>query len=141
VGGRPYRCWPLISVLALGPLPTSAAFARSHTRDVLAEWRLPVDLVRDAETLVSELSTNALQATWSLDGAMPIALWLLANSQRLTIEVWDWCAGDPVRRPAAADAESGRGLAIVEAYSNRWGVRRATSRVKAVWCELLIRAD
>jgi anti-sigma regulatory factor (Ser/Thr protein kinase) len=139
--GRPYRCWPLISMLALGPLPTSAAFARSHTRDVLAEWRLPVDLIRDAEMLVSELSTNALRATWSLQEAMPIALWLLANQQRLTIEVWDCHAGDPARRPAPADAEDGRGLVIIEAYSNRWGVRRATSRVKAVWCELLIQAD
>jgi hypothetical protein len=69
---------------------------------------------------------------------MPIALWLLAHHQRLTIEVWDCHPGDPVRRPAPADAEGGRGLAIVDAYSHRWGVRRATPRVKAVWCELLI---
>jgi anti-sigma regulatory factor (Ser/Thr protein kinase) len=139
--GRPYLCWPLISALALGPLPTSAAFARAHTRDVLAEWQLPVDMVRDAEMLVSELSTNALRATWSLDEAMPIALWLLADQQRLTIEVWDCHPGDPVRHQAPVGAESGRGLVIVEAYSNRWGVRRATSRVKAVWCELLMRGD
>jgi anti-sigma regulatory factor (Ser/Thr protein kinase) len=98
-------------------------------------------MVRDTEMLVSELTTNALQATWTLDEAMPIALRLLASHQRLTIEVWDCHPGDPVRRPTPPDAESGRGLAIVEAFSNRWGVRRATSRVKAVWCELLVRGD
>jgi anti-sigma regulatory factor (Ser/Thr protein kinase) len=134
----PYLRWPLMSVLVLGPLPTSASFARSQARNVLAEWRLPRDMVSDSEMVVSELATNALQATWTLDQPQPIALWLLASRRRLTIEVWDRHPGVPVRRQATADSESGRGLAIVEAYSSRWGVRRATSRVKAVWCELLI---
>ncbi|GAA2630631.1 ATP-binding protein [Streptomyces axinellae] len=44
----------------------------------------------------------------------------------------------PMPSPAAPDAESGRGLALVEALSLRWGVERR-GRVpfaKTVWCEL-----
>jgi hypothetical protein len=36
------------------------------------------------------------------------------------------------------DAEGGRGLAVIEVYSNRWGTRRLSPHVKTVWCELLM---
>lgn len=132
-----YLRWPRVSLLELGPLPTAASCARLHTRNVLAEWELPRALAADVEMCVSGTITNALRATVSLAEPQPIALRLLANRERLVAEAWDCHPGDPVRRTAVADDEGGRGLAVIEACSNRWGVRHLSANVKSVWCELI----
>jgi anti-sigma regulatory factor (Ser/Thr protein kinase) len=167
-GGNEYLRWPLVTVLDLEPVPTAAASAREHTRRVLADWGLPRDMVGDAEILVSELTTNAFRATLALHELKlaarepsllsepeppPIALRLLANPERLVIEAWDCHPAVPVPRAAASDAaasvtaasvkdgnyeEGGRGIDVIEAYSNRWGARRLSRNVKTVWCELLM---
>lgn len=128
--------WPLVSVLEFGSLPTAVACARAHTRSVLAEWGL-AHLVDDAEILTSELITNALKISWTLKDRPSIVLRLLANEQQLLIEAWDQCIERSDRsRHAPDDAEHGRGLLVVAALSNRWGVGRMGSRFKVVWCEL-----
>ncbi len=130
------RQWPLASGLELGALPTAVGCGRDHARQVLQEWGLS-DLASDAELLVSELLTNALRATWALDPPAPVSLRLLANDQQLIIEVWDRCVEGPELRPQhSGDDEHGRGLMVVNALSNRWGVRRVSENVKVVWCEL-----
>ncbi|MFJ3304663.1 ATP-binding protein [Streptomyces sp. NPDC086549] len=48
--------------------------------------------------------------------------------------------GDRIPRlpdPAAEDAETGRGLRIVAAYADRWGVDEAPAHGKTVWAELV----
>jgi anti-sigma regulatory factor (Ser/Thr protein kinase) len=135
-----YLRWPLVSILELGPFPEAPSRARRHTKDVLGTWGAPRALVPDAEMLCSELVTNALRASLSLTPPLPFGLRLLANAQRLVIEAWDCHPADPVRRSAADqedEAESGRGLAIVEGLANRWGSRRLSENVKTVWAELL----
>ena len=56
----------------------------------------------------------------------------------LRIEVTDaW--GDRVPQipdPVSDGAESGRGLRIVSAYADRWGVDQAPANGKTVWAEL-----
>jgi hypothetical protein len=42
----------------------------------------------------------------------------------------------PVRNEAAADAESGRGLQVVESCSVRWGWQPLASGGKVVWALL-----
>jgi len=86
---------------------------------------------------------NAVQATLSLQPLpraepWPVGLRLLGRRQRIVLEVWDCHPGVPVRRVAPDDAECGRGLAIVHELANRWGSRRLTAHVKAVWAELLL---
>jgi anti-sigma regulatory factor (Ser/Thr protein kinase) len=130
--------WPRVSVLELGAYETAPSCARLHTRNVLAEWRIPRDLILDTEMICSELATNALRATWALPEHAPIALRLLANVERLVIEVRDSHPGQPVRQPPTDTAASGRGLQIVHSLSNRWGSRRLSAHLKAVWAELLI---
>jgi anti-sigma regulatory factor (Ser/Thr protein kinase) len=138
----PRRCipllWPLASRLELGPYPTAPSCARLHTRNVLTEWNLDRGLVADAEICVSETITNALRATLTLPDPLPIGLRLLANAERLVTEAWDCHPGAPVSRPVTLDDEGGRGLAVIDAYSNRWGVRRLSPHVKTVWCEFLL---
>jgi anti-sigma regulatory factor (Ser/Thr protein kinase) len=131
--------WPLVSALEFGSLPTAVGSARAHTRTILAEWGL-ADLIEDAAILVSELMTNALEASWRLDDRPPIALRLLADHDRLLIEAWDQDAGscDLHPREPPGDEDHGRGLMVVDALSRRWGVRRASLRHKVVWAELAV---
>jgi anti-sigma regulatory factor (Ser/Thr protein kinase) len=86
----------------------------------------------DAELVVSELITNALR-----HGGPGVDLWvrpLAAGGLRL--EVVDGRGGSTpqVQRPDD-DAESGRGLVIVETLARRWGTERLAAG-KQVWCEL-----
>jgi anti-sigma regulatory factor (Ser/Thr protein kinase) len=137
-----YLRWPLVSVLELDVSDGASTCARRHLRDVLPAWRVPRGVAMEAELICSELVTNATQATAKLPEPQPVGLRLLANAQRLVLEVWDCHPGVPVRRPpsevASAEAVSGRGLAIVEELSNRWGTRRLSPHVKSVWAEFLL---
>jgi anti-sigma regulatory factor (Ser/Thr protein kinase) len=135
--GTAIQGWPLVSRLEFGPLPGAVPCARLHTRNVLHEWHLR-HLADDAETLVSELMTNALRASQRVRDIRPIGLCLRANHQYLVIEVWDGSPDDPRAAGLDYDAENGRGLAVIEALSGRWGCQRTGVSTKVVWCELAI---
>jgi anti-sigma regulatory factor (Ser/Thr protein kinase) len=99
--------------------------------------RLPdvaVPLAEDVLLLVSELVTNAVR-----HGAPAIELCLVLEADRVRVEVSD--SGDalpvvPVGRPSA-DRATGRGLLIVAATAQDWGVVQAPGRSgKTVWAEL-----
>jgi anti-sigma regulatory factor (Ser/Thr protein kinase) len=132
--------WPQCSFLELAALPTVVPCGRLHTRQVLWEWKLD-HLADDAETLVSELLTNAVRASWSPAGPGLVALRLLANHERLVIEVWDQNPDHPQPRQADHQSESGRGFVVIEALSHRWGFRRVSPSFKVVWCELAAGCD
>jgi hypothetical protein len=104
-----YVRWPRVSVLEVGPVPSAPSRARLHVAAALADWGVPRSLAFDGEMLCAELMANAYRATLALTPPQPIGLRLLANVQRLVIEVWDAHPGDPVRRVVPATAESGRG--------------------------------
>ena len=128
--------WPLHSYLELGALPGAVPCARLHTRQLLWEWGLN-EVVDDAELLVSELVTNALRATAAMRQTLPIRLWLLSNNVRVVISVWDGNPHPPVHVSVGDDAESGRGLVLVEALSGRWDwFAHKGLGGKIVWCEL-----
>jgi anti-sigma regulatory factor (Ser/Thr protein kinase) len=76
-------------------------------------------VVDDAELAVSELVTNAVR-----HGGPPIVLRLVVADDRVSIEVRDGGSGRPVLRRPDADAMSGRGLALVRAVAEDWGVRQ-----------------
>jgi len=101
---------------------------------ILKEWNL-ANVADDAEMIVSELATNALKATWSLTDAKPIVLHLLADHGCLTIQVWDALPVAPDPQPHAIDAETGRGLMLVDTLSDEWGSYR-TLAGKAVYFTL-----
>jgi anti-sigma regulatory factor (Ser/Thr protein kinase) len=111
--------WPLRSHLELGALPGAVACARLHARQVLWEWGLSA-FGEDAELLVSELVTNAIQASLSAERILPVRLWLSSDRARLLIQVQDTNRYPPAPT-GADDDESGRGLLIVDAISTRWG--------------------
>lgn len=124
--------WPLRDFIEFGALPSAVPWARYHSRQVLWEWRLAV-LAENAELLVSELMTNAIAASRSAGSDFPIRLWLLSDAARLLIVVWDASPHTPVRADVSADAESGRGLLLVEMLSERWGSYASPAGGKTVW--------
>lgn len=90
------------------------------------------------ELLASELVTNAVLASQALhtDRPSPVYAWLRADGDQVTVAVWDASPELPVREAdVPADAEGGRGLALVEAMSKRWGCT-TTPHIggKSVWC-------
>jgi anti-sigma regulatory factor (Ser/Thr protein kinase) len=123
------------SVLELAPLPGAIPCARLHAVHVLHEWGLR-EFAEDAALIVSELMTNAADASMALPDRPPITLRLLASDKSLVIEAWDHSPRDLEPREAGPDAECGRGLAVVAALSERWGWERTGYHRKVVWAEL-----
>ena len=100
---------------------------------MLSEWRLP-EGSENAELLVSELVTNAIQASLSAERILPVRLWLSSDRSRLLIQVQDSNRYPPARTDPGDDDESGRGLLIVEAISAKWGWHpRGDHGEKTVW--------
>lgn len=62
--------WRFSSHLELGALYAAPGSARSHTVHVLREWEF-TELGETAVILISELTTNAVQATWALRQQTP----------------------------------------------------------------------
>ena len=135
--GPAFQTWPHASLLVLAARRADVSCGRLHARSVFWEWKL-AHLASDAELLVSELLSNAIKATWSHDDTGLIVMRLLADAQRLLIEVWDNAPGDPQPRQPDDESESGRGCMVVAAISHRWGYRRVSLALKVVWAELLI---
>jgi anti-sigma regulatory factor (Ser/Thr protein kinase) len=125
------------SVLEFAPLPTAVPCGRLHAVHILHEWGLR-HLADDAALIVSELITNAIDASVVLPERPPIALRLLVTERSLLIEVWDQSPLDLELRQADPGDECGRGLTVVAALSERWGWERTGYNRKVVWAELLI---
>jgi len=111
--------WPLETFLELGALPTAVACARWHAKQVLSQWGLK-EFSERVELLVSELATNAVKASQSPDWIFPIRLWLRSDGARVMILVWDINPQPPTRVEADEEAESGRGLLLVETLSEKF---------------------
>ncbi|MGW7079480.1 ATP-binding protein [Streptomyces sp. NPDC054866] len=116
-----------------------ARLARLLTERQLADWQRPSEA---AESVVAELAANAV-----LHGQVPgrgFRLTLTLDATRtLRIEVTD-PRGDRLPRtpdPAGGYAESGRGLILVAAYADRWGVDEGPAPCKTVWAELALLPD
>ncbi|MEZ0091040.1 ATP-binding protein [Streptacidiphilus sp. EB129] len=123
------RAWAAIA--SFPPHPQNVRHARRITRTALAAWGAP-DLIDSAEMLVSELVTNALRY-----GCGPVDLTLALTGQCLRIAVTDEGTSLPAPREAGEDAQSGRGLSIVETLADSWEVVvRLTG--KTVTCELAV---
>ena len=124
----PHRAWTVV----LPQHTQAAAVARRSTGEVLRAWNLdhlePVALL-----VVSELVTNAILHAHA-SGFAP-ELHLHAGSTWLRIEVHDTDPRPPQPRTPAGLDEAGRGLLLIEAITDQWGVC-STSTGKAVWAIL-----
>ena len=123
--------------LMLSPLQTAPSCAREVSRLQLAEWGMSV-LSEIADVIVTELVTNAMQASRSHGGFAQLGFRMSICGPRVRIEVWDIAPGWPqLRTDVAALAETGRGLQLVDALTDgRWGSRRCLVGGKLVWAEI-----
>ena len=138
----------LTSGMTLAAVRTAVRLARLFTRQRLSQWGLN-QLIGDAELVLSELVTNAVNATgttnpsprWSeLHNLALITVRLVVTADSLVIEVWDRDPSPPTPKEAAEADEAGRGLLIVGALCRRWHYFYPESGGKAVWGELVIPA-
>lgn len=110
--------------------PMAAAQARRTVSQVLHGWAiLDEDVTYDALLLTSELVGNAIR-----HGGRHVALSLEHAHGRLTLAVSDGSSVLPRPRDHD-DQESGRGLAIIQAVADDWGVRDRGDG-KTVWVTL-----
>jgi len=126
--------------LRLDAAATAPGRARATVRDALAQWGLR-HLTDPAEAIASELVTNAVAASREAVpiGAAPahITLSIIVERAELHIRVWDPDPAPPPRdyEPGTWD-ETGRGLMIVAALSERWDWCPTADRGKYVWAAL-----
>ncbi|MFD8391580.1 ATP-binding protein [Streptomyces sp. NPDC059680] len=112
--------------------PRGARLARLLAADQLRGWGLPTD---PATLVVAELAANA--ATHGRLPGRSFRLTLYVVGRTLRIEVTD-TRGDRLPELGAVDAqaESGRGLLLVDALADRWDVAEGRFPRKTVWAEL-----
>ncbi|MGW7240741.1 ATP-binding protein [Streptomyces sp. NPDC054804] len=118
--------------LRLSSTPRGARLARLLAAEQLRAWGLPMDPARQ---IVAELAANA--ATHGRVPGRDFGLTLYVVGDTLRIEVTD-TRGDVVphtQLPGPA-AESGRGLVLVEALADKWGVAPGLAPRKTVWAEI-----
>lgn len=106
--------------------PAGVGQARSLVRADLGRWGL-AHVMDDCLLIVSELVTNAVR-----HGGSAYTLRLEERAGRLYGEVFDPGDGVPLQRSPGVEALSGRGLQIVAAIADDWGVA-TTDNGKLVW--------
>ena len=123
--------WPYRTFLELGARAGAVPSARLHARLVLREWGLAA-LSEDTEHVVAELLANGVRASRAV-GRDAVRMWLVSDLRQVVVFVWDASPLLPERADPGADAESGRGLLLVEALSQRWGHFGYDGDGKVVW--------
>ncbi|MBW5425588.1 ATP-binding protein [Streptomyces sp. BG9H] len=123
----------------LSPTPRGARLARRLTVHQVDAWGFPQgsDASEAAAHIVAEFAANAV--THGRVSGRDFELRLLRREpDTLRIEVAD-ARGDllPRSQPDGAEAESGRGLWLVEAFATAWGVTEREVG-KTVWAELTV---
>jgi PAS domain S-box-containing protein len=112
------------------PTESAVITARHLVADHLVARSVPRTLVDDAVLATSELLTNAI-----VHGLGPVDLRLRTTGREVLVEVQDQATFLPRKMRPTVEDEHGRGLQIVAAVAERWGVR-ATDNGKSVWCVL-----
>jgi anti-sigma regulatory factor (Ser/Thr protein kinase) len=112
------------------PVPEAVAAVRHFVSGVLRMWHEHAT-VPDAELVASELATNAVQHADS-----PFRVSVDRSVGVVCIAVQDAVDARAEQQPPTRDELSGRGMAIVNALSRRWGCDALPSG-KVVWAELV----
>ncbi|MFJ3201696.1 ATP-binding protein [Streptomyces sp. NPDC086989] len=110
----------------LSATPRGARLGRVLAAEQLRSWGLPLEVPAQ---IIAELATNAVT-----HGRVPgrdFRLALTVTPDTLLIEVTD-PRGDRIPQIR----EPGRGLVLVEALADRWGVREGPAPCKVVWAEV-----
>ncbi|WP_228388523.1 ATP-binding protein [Streptomyces yaizuensis] len=110
--------------------------ARHAVRTSLTTWGVPDEAVDRAESITSELVTNSVRHTVSMTVVVHIAY----DGRTATVGVSDAgnAAAGLTAQPAPLNAESGRGLWLIEALADRWYCRTAPNGGADVTAEIRV---
>jgi anti-sigma regulatory factor (Ser/Thr protein kinase) len=114
----------------LPPDLTAAREARAATRRALPRWSLSA-LLDPVLLVVSELVGNAVR-----HGRPPVDMRLRKHGRGVRVDVHDEAPNAPTATPAAPDAESGRGMVLVDAVAAETGVEHIEGDGKVVWAQV-----
>ena len=131
-----WACLPRIATRTAGVDAGSVRAARGLTIATLQRWGV-TERSEDIAVVVSELLTNALQHALP-DSAgsrpqWPIRLGLLKTGPCVLCAVADPSKMAPATRTPVSLAETGRGLHIICALSDKWGYTPPSDMGKVVW--------
>jgi anti-sigma regulatory factor (Ser/Thr protein kinase) len=122
----------LIDTITLPGVERSVAGGRRFVRETLGSRHPALDMVALG---VSELATNAIMHTSSGDGGH-LTIGILARGHGVRAEVTnDGTMATKPRVRRDAESENGRGILIIEALADSWGVIEH-SGTTTVWVEL-----
>ncbi|WP_327323140.1 ATP-binding protein [Streptomyces sp. NBC_01210] len=108
----------------------TARNAREFVAETLSQWDL-TERLDDVRLCVSELVTNALRHGAPAGHLILVRLEL--HDAQLLVEVHDSGGGTPRQREAPESSEEGRGLFLVSAIADDWGVTTRQGPGKRVW--------
>jgi DNA-binding NarL/FixJ family response regulator len=103
--------------------------ARRFADEALARWECS-ELVDTVNLLLSELVANAV-----MHADTPAEVAVRLHDDRVRIEVADRNTAIPHRRPRDDSSPTGRGLALVEALADAWGLQLEPDG-KRIWFEV-----
>ncbi|PCG85953.1 ATP-binding protein [Streptomyces sp. WZ.A104] len=116
----------------------SIPVVRKFTRKALVDWECE-ERADDVLLCVTELATNALRHGVPPGRGFRVHIYLERMEKAIRIELHD--SGDGEVRAAdglpGAEEEGGRGLLLVEALADKWGVGERNPG-KIVWCEFTL---
>ncbi|MEU0519233.1 ATP-binding protein [Streptosporangium sp. NPDC006007] len=125
-----------MAVRSLRHDPCAARTAREFTSAALRAWRLE-PLVDDTGVVVSELVTNAVRhgIRGVADPHRPqdVRVILCHTERSVLCVVTDPSDQGPCLREPDYEAESGRGMQVIQGASEMWGWTPLETRGKAVW--------
>ncbi|MDQ1037399.1 anti-sigma regulatory factor (Ser/Thr protein kinase) [Streptomyces sp. V3I8] len=130
---------PTSSSMAVAHGPAGVGEARHRMRDQLRRGGVAETVIDDAVLILSELLSNACRHGRPLGDALAgdgdvRAAWRVEPTGRLVVEVTD--GGGPTRpvpSTPSVTAHGGRGLNIITALADDWGVRDDTRGELTVW--------
>jgi len=131
-----WACFPEIATPASSVDASLIRAARDFTISTLQRWGV-AERREDVAVVVSELLTNALLHALPAAGhartGWPVRLGLLQPGRGVMCAVADPSRVAPVLQQSEHLGETGRGLHVIAALSDRWGCTIPTDMGKVMW--------
>ncbi|MFE1291302.1 ATP-binding protein [Streptomyces sp. NPDC058751] len=115
-----------------------ARLARLLAMERLIAWEMSPGIIERAEHVVAELATNAALhgRVQGRDFLLALTLDNAAGTLRIAVSDTRGECRPAIPPERAADAESGRGLLLVDVLADRWGTDPRPPSGKTVWAEI-----
>ncbi|MEU8571475.1 ATP-binding protein [Streptomyces pathocidini] len=113
----------------------TARTAREFVAETLTQWDFS-ERLDDVRLCTSELVTNALLHGTSADDSILVRLEL--HDTQMLVEVHDEGDGTPRQREVRSNSDDGRGLFLVSAVADDWGVASREGPGKRVWASFKV---